>query len=503
MCEYSPGRLQGARSVAVVDIGSNSVRLVVYEQLSRASTALFNEKVLAGLGRGVGATHRLSDESVAMALAALKRFRRLCYQIDVKSVRVLATAAVRDADNGPEFLAKAEEILDGSVEMLSGQDEARRSAHGVIAGFWKPDGFVGDLGGGSLELIDVKDGAIGKGETFPLGGIRLEEASGGKSKVASSLTQDALEGADWLAEGHKRNFYAVGGTWRSLARLHMAQTGYPLHVIDHYAIPADEALEFCRVIAHSEIDAVDSIEVVSKQRRPLLPYGAVVLEQVIRKVRPSQIVMSALGMREGLLYEMMSPEEQEKDPLKVACRQLALLRSRSPKHSEELITWTDRIFAALGIEETEEERRLRVAACLLTDIGWRAHPDYRGTQSLSIISNTAFIGIDHPGRAYLALAVYYRYAGLVEEALSPRIRELAPSRLKERARILGSVLRVGYLVSAAMPGIILGSDLIVRDDTLVLRLPGDLADFDGERIRKRLARLAKMLGLGDSVTETD
>ena len=471
------------------------MRLVVYEQLSRAPTALFNEKVLAGLGRGVGMTHRLSAESVATALAALKRFRRLCDQIEVESVWVLATAAVRDAENGPEFLARAEEILRTTIEMLSGRDEARRSAHGVIAGFWKPDGLVGDLGGGSLELIDVKNGALGEGATFPLGGIRLEEASGGASKVAATLAADSLSSADWLAHGQGRNFYAVGGTWRSLARLHMAQTGYPLHVIDHYTIPADEALEFCRVIAHSDIDAVDSIDVVSKQRRPLVPYGAVVLEQVIRKVRPSRIVISALGVREGLLYEMMTPEEQEKDPLKVACRQLALLRSRSPQHCEELITWTDRAFGALGIDETEEERRLRVAACLLTDIGWRAHPDYRGTQSLAIISNAAFIGIDHPGRAYLALAVYYRYAGLVEEVLSPRIRELASSRLKERARILGSVLRVGYLISAAMPGIILKSDIAVEGNTLVLILSVELADLVGERLCKRLTRLARMQGL--------
>ena len=492
--------MKGARPVAVVDIGSNSVRLVVYEQLSRAPTALFNEKVLAGLGRGVGMTHRLSAESVATALAALRRFRRLCDQIEVESVWVLATAAVRDAENGPEFLVQAEELLGTTIQMLSGRDEARRSAHGVIAGFWKPDGFVGDLGGGSLELIDVKDGALGEGGTFPLGGIRLEESSGGSAKIAQTLAADSLAGATWLSQGQGRNFYAVGGTWRSLARLHMAQTGYPLHVIDHYTISAEEALEFCRVIAQSEIDAVDSIDVVSKQRRPLLPYGAVVLEQVIRKVRPARIVMSALGVREGLLYEMMTPQEQEKDPLKVACRQLALLRSRSPQHCEELITWTDRAFEALGIKETEEERRLRVAACLLTDIGWRAHPDYRGTQSLSIISNAAFIGIDHPGRAYLALAVYYRYAGLVEEALSPRIRELAPSRLKERARILGCILRVGYLVSAAMPGIILKSSLEIRGKEIVLSLSPDLADLDGERLRKRLVRLAKMLGVDGAVT---
>ncbi len=501
MREYAPGRLQNARPVAVVDIGSNSVRLVVYESLSRAPTTLFNEKILAGLGRGVSASGRLAEESVAMALAALVRFRKLCDQIGVSNIRVLATAAVRDAENGADFIQAAESVLREPVNVLSGKDEARYSAQGVMSGFWRPDGFVGDLGGGSLELVDLKGKEIGQGRTFPLGGIRLEEDSGGDVAVASKIASQALEKADWLREGEGRDFYAVGGTWRSLARLHMTQTGYSLNVIDHYVIPASEALEFCRVIAHSELDTIDSIEVISKQRRPLLPFGAVVLEQVLRKVRPRRIVLSALGVREGLLYDMMEPEDRDKDPLKVACRELALLRSRSPAHCEELIVWTNKVFEDLGIEESEEEFRLRKAACLLTDIGWRAHPDYRGAQSMAVISNAAFIGIDHPGRAYLALAVFYRYAGLVEDALSPRIRELASSRLMERARILGCVLRVAYLISAAMPGIILRTSLSIRDKDLVLQLDGGLADLDGVRVQKRLSRLAKMLGLANARIE--
>ncbi|WP_319773928.1 Ppx/GppA phosphatase family protein [Breoghania sp.] len=484
-----------------MDIGSNSVRLVVYESLSRAPTTLFNEKILAGLGRGVSASGRLAEESVAMALAALVRFRKLCDQIGVSNIRVLATAAVRDAENGADFIQAAESVLREPVNVLSGKDEARYSAQGVMSGFWRPDGFVGDLGGGSLELVDLKGKEIGQGRTFPLGGIRLEEDSGGDVAVASKIASQALEKADWLREGEGRDFYAVGGTWRSLARLHMTQTGYSLNVIDHYVIPASEALEFCRVIAHSELDTIDSIEVISKQRRPLLPFGAVVLEQVLRKVRPRRIVLSALGVREGLLYDMMEPEDRDKDPLKVACRELALLRSRSPAHCEELIVWTNKVFEDLGIEESEEEFRLRKAACLLTDIGWRAHPDYRGAQSMAVISNAAFIGIDHPGRAYLALAVFYRYAGLVEDALSPRIRELASSRLMERARILGCVLRVAYLISAAMPGIILRTSLSIRDKDLVLQLDGGLADLDGVRVQKRLSRLAKMLGLANARIE--
>ncbi|AXS40624.1 Ppx/GppA phosphatase family protein [Breoghania sp. L-A4] len=497
--DAAPGRLPGEGAVAVIDIGSNSIRLVVYERLSRAPTVLFNEKVLAGLGRGVGTTNRLSDEAADVALRALMRFRQLCDQIGVVKLLIVATAAVRDAENGREFLNRVEDICGTTVKMLTGKDEAYQSALGVIAGMWKPDGIVGDLGGGSLELVSVTGREIGKGLTYPLGGIRLQEAAGGSIKKAVALVGEALEGADWLSIGTGRAFYAVGGTWRSLARLHMAQTGYPLHVIDHYSIEADEALEFCKVITHSDIGALDCIEVVSKQRRPLLPYGAAVLEQVIRRVRPSRIVMSALGVREGLLYDQLPEEEKILDPLLTAGHEFALLRARSPRHARELVTWTENAFSVLEVEETDEEKRLRTTACLLADIGWRAHPEYRGEQSLSIISNAAFTGVDHPGRAYLALAVYYRHAGPFDEALSPGFRELASLRLKERARTLGASLRVAYLITGSAPGIIGRTGLAVVDGTLELRLPPELGALDGERLAKRLSRLAKMFGLNAAI----
>lgn len=497
--DVAPGRLPGTGPVAVVDIGSNSVRLVVYERLSRVPTPLFNEKVLAGLGRGVGATNHLSEEAIAAALAALRRFRQLCDQINVVRLVVVATAAVRDAVNGQAFVTAVEEIFGGPVTLLTGKCEAKHSALGVISGMWKPDGIVGDLGGGSLELVSVSDSHIGQGITFPLGGIRLQEAAEGSMEKAEKIVADTLDKADWLAVGKGRDFYAVGGTWRSLARLHMAQTGYPLHVIDHYTIDAEEAIEFCRSVTHSDVGALDCIEVISKQRRTLLPYGAVVMQQVIRKTKASRVVMSAMGVREGLLYEMLPEEEKALDPLLTAGQEFALLRARSPRHAQELVGWTDQAFEVLKVDETEEERRLRATACLLADIGWRAHPDYRGEQSLTIISNAAFTGVDHPGRAYLALAVYYRHAGPIDEALSPGFRELASFRFKERARYLGVALRVAYLISGSAPGVICRTRLAVANGTLELHLPRELAGLDGERLAKRLTRLAKMFGLGSAI----
>jgi exopolyphosphatase/guanosine-5'-triphosphate,3'-diphosphate pyrophosphatase len=253
------------------------------------------------------------------------------------------------------------------------------------------------------------------------------------------------------------------------------------------------------VVAKRDIDALDSIEVVSRNRRPLLPYGAVVLDQVIRMMRPSAIILSALGVREGLLYDLLDTREKERDPLIAACEELAYLRSRSPRHVHELVPWSEAVFKVIGLDETKEEARLRHAACLLADIGWRAHPEYRGEQSLNLIAHAAFIGIDHPGRAYLALANFYRHEGLIDEALSPHIRELATTRLMERARALGATLRVAYLISGAMPGVVGRTRIVVRGKSLVLVMPPDLAPLGGARVMRRLGQLAKLAGLGPAI----
>ncbi|WP_291745105.1 exopolyphosphatase [Bauldia sp.] len=487
--------MNGSGPIAVIDIGSNSVRLVVYERLCRSATPLFNEKELCGLARGLEATGRLDPAAMASALAAMRRYRALADQIGVSELHVLATAAPREAANGTEFVAAVEAIAGVPIQMLSGKEEARLTAYGVISGFHAADGVAGDLGGGSLEVVDVRNQVVGTGETFPLGGLRLQEAAQGSTKKAEKLIIEALEKSKVLPDGEKRDFYAIGGTWRSLARLQMRQKGYPLHVTHQYSIDAGEAVDFCRMVVRRDVDSLDSIEVVSRNRRPLLPHGAAVLEQVIKLMKPRRVVMSALGVREGHLYDLLPPEQKARDPLIVACEELAWLRSRSPRHAAELAPWAAQAFEAIGLEETEEEARLRHAACLLADIGWRVHPEYRGEQSLNLIANASFIGVDHPGRAYLALASFYRHEGLIDEALSPRIRELAPTRYMERARALGATLRVANLISGSMPGVVPRTRLERDGKKLVLVLPHDLAPLGGSRVERRLAQLGKTAGL--------
>jgi exopolyphosphatase/guanosine-5'-triphosphate,3'-diphosphate pyrophosphatase len=491
---FAQGRIDNGPPVAVIDIGSNSVRLVVYEGLTRSLTPIFNEKVLAGLGREVLSTGLLAEDAVEKALAALVRFRALARGMRVGKQFAIATAACRDASNGREFIARAEKVIGVPITIVSGRREAELSALGVTSGFHKPDGIVGDLGGGSLELIDVHGARIKSGVTLPLGGLALQDLSSKSMAKAEKITRDALAGVELLKHGRGRDFYAVGGTWRSLTRLHMWQTGYPLHVMHGYVISAAEALEFSSLVRRVDPETLSKIEIVTSARRPLLAYAALVMENIVRRARPRRVVVSALGVREGLLYSMLSDTEKKRDALISAAQELNVLRSRSPEHGEELAAWSDQFMASSGLDETPEEKRLRRAACLLADIGWRAHPDYRGEQSLNIISHAAFVGVDHPGRAFIALAVFFRHVGLAEDELSPHVRELATARMIDRARVLGATMRVAYLVSAAMPGVLPQTPLVVERGKLKLKLRGRHRDLAGERIFARLRQLARLVG---------
>lgn len=493
MIAVSQGRLQDRRPLSIIDIGSNSIRLVVYEGLARSPSLLFNEKMLAGLGRGIVSTGKLDPEAVTRSMEEFRRFRALSDQAGAEHMYVLATAAAREAGNGPDFIHRAEDVLKTEIRVLTGRQEAYYSALGVISGFHPANGIAGDLGGGSLELIDINRESIGEGITLPLGGLRLQDMAKNSLVQAQKIARQELGRAKLLKGGQGRAFYAVGGTWRNLARLHMEMTNYPLGIMHHYEISADSAQTFLRQVAKGEVEKVRGIEGVSKNRRSLLPYGAVVLQEIMAAMQPSKIVVSAQGVREGFLYSLLDAEEQKADPLISAAEELALLRSRSVHHAHDLVEWTGKAFKAFGIDETEDETRYRHAACLLADIGWRAHPEYRGRQSLNIIAHASFIGVDHPGRAYLALANAYRHDGIFNDGIAPEIKALAPPRLLERARVLAAMMRVVYLLTAAMPGVMPGLKWESRGNgALALVLPASLADLYGERPAGRLAQLARI-----------
>jgi len=501
--ENAPGRLSEYAPVAVVDIGSNSVRLVIYDGARRSPTPVFNEKVLCGLGRGVATTGRMDDVAVGRALVALMRFKAVAEQFGAGKTYAIATAAAREADNGREFIRNARKALGAPVRVLTGRDEAMYSAMGVLSGNPDAEGIVGDLGGGSLELTVIRDGKMGDGITLPLGPLRLIDISGGNIRRARAVIQEMLAGLALLDGLEGQGFYAVGGTWRNLARIQMAQDQYPLHVLHNYRIHRDSAESLAHLVSGLSPASLRDIHEISENRAETLPYGALVLEELLKRTRVADVIVSSYGLREGLLYSKLKVKTRAQDPLLSAAWDLARLRSRSPKGALELADWTDRLFADAGLDETDRERRLRRAACLVADIGWRADQDYRGEQSLNIVAHAAFAGIDHPGRAFLALTVLFRYQGIRGDGVSPRLLELVDKRALGRAKLIAAAQRLAYVLSGFMPGVLPRTALTVGDKRLTLKLKRKLRNLHGEPVIKRLGDLARQLDRSPSIEMGD
>jgi exopolyphosphatase/guanosine-5'-triphosphate,3'-diphosphate pyrophosphatase len=490
------------RPVAVIDIGSNSVRLVAYDQLSCAPVTMFNEKSLCGLGRDVAVTGKLPPDGLVQARDALKRFRVLCDLMRVERVFVLATAAVRRASNGVEFIAEVEQILGEQVSVLSGTEEARLAALGVVSGLHRPNGLVGDLGGGSLELIEVANGQLSEGVSLELGGLTLRDAAGKSLKKAAKIVAETLDRVEGLARFRGRDIIAIGGTWRAIARLHMARIGYPLNVLHGYAASAKSILEFCNDIQRVDLDQLPAIGEVARERRPLLAYGALVLADLVERTGAARLVVSTSGVREGVLYSQLPGTLQRHDPLLVGARVISDLHARAPAHADELIAWTDH-FAQTGfVDETPDQRRMRHAACLISEVAWRANPDYRAEEAARFIAYAALPAIDHYERAFLASVQHARYEGLTENQ-PPPLRTLLPLWEVERAKALGCLIRVAYNISAGQPGVLARTPIAVTEGKLVQTLPAAFADLSNERLVARLKQTAKMLGIGQEIRISD
>jgi exopolyphosphatase/guanosine-5'-triphosphate,3'-diphosphate pyrophosphatase len=477
---------------AVVDLGSNSVRLVVYEGRSRNPVPIFNEKAVLRLGRGLTETGRLNEDGMAAAFTVLHRYHAVARAMGADPFEVLATAAVRDATNGREFVSALRQRLQGvPIRILTGAEEADYSALGVLCGIPTADGVLADIGGGSLELVRLDRGQPVASHTTALGVIRLADRSGGDPARARTIADADLAEVPWLSEGIGRDLYLVGGAWRALARIHMAQIGYPLHMVHHYAIGRDEARDLAGVIGGAGRRALERLPAVPRRRIDDLPYAAVALRRVLRATGARRVVFSASGLREGWFMRHMPEEVRAHDPLLAASRQLTAQLGRDPTLPPALVAWTDPLFP----QETADTRRLREATCWVSDIGSHDHPEFRAEQAFLRVLRQPGIGLDHHARAFLALAIAMRYE--VEETAE----FLRPARIlldvasAHRAEVLGVALRLAYTLSAGTPDLLAGTSLAMNGGRLVLRLAEDTGVFAGESVMRRLDRLAQAVGL--------
>ena len=474
-------------AVAVVDIGSNSLRLVVFDGLKRPARTLFNEKVMCGLGRSLNKTGKLDAEGVEMARSNLQRFVALARALGATRFDVLATAAVRDAADGPAFVQEIEKRFNLRIRVLSGEEEGRLSAMGVLAGMPESNGIVGDLGGGSIELIELGKSAVGRAATLPLGPLRLADLADDDKKL-KDVVDRLLATVPWLtaADG---NFYAVGGSWRALARIHMAESQYPLHIIQNYTLSRGEAEKFLDFVAKQTRKSLDGIAGLSKKRLEVVPLAGRVLARIMKRMDPKRVVFSAWGLREGHHFSLLDPAERAADPLITACIETARANTRFGDIGGALFAWMNPLFP----KERPEQKRLRHAAALLSDIAWNDHPDYRAEQAVRHALYMPVAGIDHSGRAFVAAALHARYGGRgTVELLAPL--ELLDETALPAARIVGLALRLAYTISGGAPAALHGTALVLQGHELQLLLNGDGAQRFGESVQRRLDALAKALG---------
>jgi exopolyphosphatase/guanosine-5'-triphosphate,3'-diphosphate pyrophosphatase len=475
---------------AVVDIGSNSIRLVVYEHGGRAPLPIFNEKVMCGLGRGVAATGRLPAEGVAMALANLVRFQSLIEAMGATRTVAVATAAVREAVNGPDFVAEIKRRTGIAVRVVSGTEEARLSALGVLSGIPAADGMMGDLGGGSLEVVDLAAGRVGNQVTLPLGPLRLIDTADNNLRRGRAVIERELGSLPWLGSLRNRTFYAVGGAWRMLARILMDHQRYPLHIIHHYTVSGAEAQEFLQRFEKMSKDDLRKLPNLSRRRSDTLPWAAMVLERLLAMAPPRQLVFSAFGLREGVLFDRLDEEARRADPLLAGAETVARA-GRFDFSAEELFAF----ILPLLKGRTAETQRLARAACLLSDIAWAEHPDYRAEQAYFRVLRLPLVGIDHAGRAFLALAIEARYGGDRPVLAIDTARQLLEPSLQQLATAVGLGLRLAYTLSGGAPGVLAECHLEIAEQTLVLTLEGDGAVVVGDAVIRRLDGLAKIMNL--------
>ncbi len=487
--------LHGPGKVAIIDIGSNTLRLVVYDAPMRLPIPMFNEKAQCELGRGQAISGRLNPAGVELAYASLSRFINLSHAMGVDHLELVATAAVRDASDGPDFVAEVKRRFGLDVQVLSGSEEAKLAAMGLLSGVPQADGIVGDLGGGSLDLVGLDTGTFAEQGTLPLGHLRLADVMENGQMAARKLIAESLEELPWIKQAKGRTLYAIGGSWRALARIFISQIDHPLHVVDNFTLRRSDALHLSRLIAGQSKDSLQRIPGIASRRMESLPAASMVLQALLEVIEPQSVTFSGFGMREGQLLKILPDEISHQDTLIDACKSYSERMGRFAIKGDEILEWMSPLFE----QEAPGEQRLRLAACLLSDIGWSEHPDYRAEHAFHRVLRIPFAGLTHPNRVLLAEAVYVRYNGDPDSMLVAPVRSLLDPAQQSWVQVVGLALRLAHTLSGSAPGLLEQTRLRVGDSKLTLVVPEDSKLFVSESIERRLKTLGRSLGLKGAI----
>jgi len=481
------------RDIAVIDVGSNSVRLVHFRLEGPALWPVYNEKVMAGLGMGVRKTGRLNPDGVDLALRALKRFQRL---LDAKGVHeryVVATAAVRNADDGPDFIRKARKLTGLLTRVLSGEEEGEMSAIGLLAGIPGAHGMTGDLGGSSLELTPLTKGVAGEGRTFALGPQEVIGQAWDYAKARKKI-DERLKEADFSGcEG--QTFYAVGGAWRALAQMAFARGDHPLRVVHGFSMETREIRPLTRLVAGMSEASLVATPGVSRRRAATMPYAALLLRRLLKHGRFARVVFSAYGLREGVILASQAEELRAQDPLVAGAEALARPVSPTPGFGAALGRWMRPLMKATPVAFSPlRDRILEETAARLADLGARLHPDHRVDLARDSVLYAPFAGVTHPERVFLAAMIHHRYGGSRSAFETLDVEGLITDDQLDVAQVIGMTLRLGAKLSGRSEKLLKRFKLSTPDGYVRLDIDESVHDLYVERSVSLLDQIAEVLG---------
>jgi len=488
---------------AVIDVGSNSVRLVAYRLDGRALTPFLNEKVMAGLGRNLGATGRLSQEGIEQALRTLRRFRMLIDGLAISDVFAVATAAVRDSEDGAAFAEQVRTETGITLRIIDGTEEARLSALGVLAGAPEANGVVGDLGGSSLELVEVSPGGPARGETWPLGPLSLMDGQAFDDQRIAALADASLTRSAVLKSAKRKgDFYAVGGAWRALGRIDQSLRRHPLRVLHHHEMSRADMLRVSDIVRRQSRKSLEKFEEAAAKRADTLPFAAIVLERVMHWGDFDRVILSSYGLREGLLVEHISAELRATHPLVAGAEAFGATTERGRAFGRALGAWIEAAFASQPHAfSAVRDPILRAAAARLADLGGALHPDHRGEIMFDLVLRAPFAGISHPERAFLAAAVHHRHTRGAPEGESAYERLLSDEQ-RNGAAALGAALRLGAELSGRSENILQAFTLTLTPEHATLTTDAAHAHLMTDQVIKRLEPLAAILGVTTRIATT-
>ncbi|WNQ09934.1 Ppx/GppA phosphatase family protein [Paenibacillus aurantius] len=395
------------KRIGIIDIGSNSVRLGIYEQTGRLSHRVIDEsKKAARLSERIGSDGRLGEKDILALAETLEQFKLLCSANRTAQIRAVATAAIRNAANSAEIVAKLIRLTGLDIEVLSGKEEARLGFVGMINSLSVEDGFLVDIGGGSTEVTLFRNRKIVNSVSFPFGSVNTAKrfSRGGLLEPSDlalirRMVEEAVRREPWIRSQPGLPLIGLGGTIRTLGKLVQRQTKYSLPMTHNFDIAPPRVESVLDRLTALSLEKRNKLDGVSKDRADIIVPGLVILQTLFRQMRAAHYKISGAGLRDGLLFEAAFPGQPViSDVAEYSVRHMLSLYPSVPlAHVEQVNRLALKLFDDLAPVHGlgESERRCLHTASLLYRIGVAVNFYSYSKHTFYLMAHSRMDGLTH------------------------------------------------------------------------------------------------------------